>query len=418
MQRVWWRIGWRNLGRNRRRSLIAAAALAFGYLSVVVLMGWAKGLVAEMIGNGTGVLSGQLQVHADDFKPDENVHATIGGREGTDVAALIDIVRADPSVTAASPRVYGAGLVSTGSATAAGVFMGVDPELEIDVSLLLRVIEEGRAPRLGANEILIGAEMARAINASPGDEVVLVAPAIDGSIGNDLYTVSGVFKTGLVDLDRTFSVLPIDALQFLIAMEEERVHEVAATIPDPWRAPDAATRLADAMAASGLPVEVESWVTMRPEMVEYATLSESFQWVLLFIVFGVAIFGVANAMLMATFERRREFAVMLALGTRPGGILASVVAESLSLGILGLVGGVVVTFPILVWWHLAPPDMSWLFGEFTMQGALMRPILRVEYPWSMTWQAGLALFITAVLAALYPALRAARVPPADTLSDR
>ncbi len=417
MQHVWWLIGWRNLGRNRRRSLIAAAALGFGYFSVVVLMGWAKGLTAEMIGNGTGVVTGQLQVHADDFKPDESVHATIGGRAGTDVRALVARVRSDPAVIAAAPRVYGGGLVSTGSATVAGVFMGVDPDLEVDVSLLLTVIEAGRAPVLGSNEILIGFEMARTIKAAPGDEVVLVAPAIDGSLGNDLYTVSGVFKTGLVDLDRTFAVLPIDVLQSLMAMDVNRIHEVAATVPDAWRAEDAVTRLNAVMATGEPPIEIESWVTTRPEMVEYATLMESFQWILLVIVFGVAIFGVANAMLMATFERRREFAVMLALGTRPSGILASVVAESLSLGVLGLVGGVVFTFPILVWWHLAPPDMSWLFGEFTMQGALMRPILRVEYPWSMTWQAGLALFITAVLAAVYPAIRAGRVPPADTLAD-
>jgi len=418
MHRVWWRIGWRNLGRNRRRSIIAAAALGFGYFSVVVLMGWMNGLVAEMIGNGTGVLTGQIQVHADDYKPDKSVHATIGGRDGADIAALSAAVLSDPDVSAASRRVYGGGLVSTGSATAAGIFLGVDPDREADVSLMLNVIEEGRAPALGTNEILLGSEMARTVNVTPGDEVVIVAPAIDGSLGNDLYIVSGIFKTGLVDLDRTMAIFPIDALQYLMAMDPDRVHEIAATVPDPWRATGATSRLSEAFAGSGVGVDVESWITLRPEMVEYATLTESFQWVLLVIVFGVAIFGVANVMLMATFERRREFAVMLALGTRPSGILASVVSESLALAVLGLVGGIVVTFPIMVWWHLAPPDMSWLFGEFTMQGALMRPVLRVEYPWTMTWQAAIALFVTAVLAALYPAIRAGRVPPADTLSGR
>ncbi len=418
MQRVWWRIGWRNLGRNRRRSIIAAAALAFGYFSVVILVGWTKGLVAEMIGNGTGVLTGQLQVHADDYQPDKSVYATIGGREGADIAALSAVVTSDPDVSAASPRVWGGGLVSSGSATAAGLFLGVDPSREVAVSLILNVIVEGRAPALGANEILLGSEMARTVRVVPGDEIVIVAPAIDGSLGNDLFIVSGIFKTGLVDLDRTMAVFPIDALQLLMAMDSNRVHEVAATVPDPWRAAAAAERLTDAFAPGEVAVDVESWITLRPEMVEYAMLTESFQWILLVIVFGVAIFGVANVMLMATFERRREFAVMLALGTRPSGILMSVIAESLGLAVLGLVGGIVVTFPIMVWFHLAPPDMGWLFGDFTMQGALMRPVLRVEYPWTTTWQAALALLVTAVAAALYPAIRAGRVPPADTLSGR
>ena len=120
---VWWRIGWRNLGRNRRRSILAASMLAVGYFSVVMLVGWSTGLVAEMIGNGTGILTGQLQVHAADYQPDKSVHATIGGREGTDVAALVNAVRADPAIEAATPRVYGGGLVSTGSATVAAVFL-------------------------------------------------------------------------------------------------------------------------------------------------------------------------------------------------------------------------------------------------------------------------------------------------------
>ncbi len=280
---VWWRIGWRNLGRNRRRSILAASMLTVSYFSVVILMGWSKGLVAEMIGNGTGILTGQLQVHAVDYQPDKSVHATIGGREGTDIAALVDAVRADPAIEAATPRVYGGGLVSTGSATAAAVFLGVDPELEPQVSRIMRALDRGRHPRGGTNELLIGAEMARSLGAEPGDTVVVVAPAVDGSLGNDLFVVSGVFSSGLADLDRTFALIPIDALQFLMALEPNRIHEIAASVPDPWRAAEAAERLSSVLGATGFVVGVESWATLRPEMVEYAQLSQSFQWILLFI---------------------------------------------------------------------------------------------------------------------------------------
>ena len=86
------------------------------------------------------------------------------------------------------------------------------------------------------------------------------------------------------------------------------------------------------------------------------------------------------------------------------------------MGVLSLVIGSVVTFPLMVWWHTAPPDMGWLYGELSAFGTLMRPTLRVEYNFAVWLQAGLALFATAVLAALYPAWRASRVPPADTLS--
>ena len=153
-------------------------------------------------------------------------------------------------------------------------------------------------------------------------------------------------------------------------------------------------------------------------MVEYAQLSKAFQWILLFVVFGMAIFGVANTMLMATFERRYEFALLLALGATPGVIVRSVLWEAIALGALALAAGAAITFPVMVWWHLVPLDLSWLFGDFTMLGALMRPVIRIEYPWLMTVQAAVALFLTAALAALYPAIRAARLPPADTMAGR
>jgi ABC-type lipoprotein release transport system permease subunit len=334
------------------------------------------------------------------------------------VEAIVDLVAADPDVEAATPRVYGGGLVSTGSATAAALFLGVNPEGEPRVSKLMQGLERGRHPVTGANEILIGSEMARTLGAAPGDEVVVVAPAIDGSLGNDLFVVAGIFHTGLVDLDRAFAVLPIDVLQLLMAMPPSRVHEIAAHVPSPWRAVEALPRIQAGLTDGGFDATAESWVTRRPEMVDYANLSEAMEWFLLLIVFVMAIFGVANTMLMATFERRYEFALLLALGTTPWGVVQSVLYEALALGVIALAAGVAVTAPVMVWWYEAPPNVSWLFGEYTLSGALMRPVLRVEYPWVMAVGAGFALFGTAVLAALYPAVRAARVPPADTLSGR
>ena len=208
-ERTWWRIGWRNLGRNRRRSVITAVALAVGYFSVVVLVGWWDGVVVEMINNGTRVLTGQLQVHDAEYLPDRSVYRTLGGDAGVDLPALLSRIDADPAVAAAAPRVYGGGLVSSGDATAASAFVGVDPDLEPKVSRILGTVTEGRAPVRGAKELLLGAEMARILGVHPGVEVVVIAPAVDGSMGNDLFTVSGIFRTGMADLDRTFALVPI-----------------------------------------------------------------------------------------------------------------------------------------------------------------------------------------------------------------
>jgi ABC-type lipoprotein release transport system permease subunit len=415
---AWWRIGWRNLGRNRRRTLITAIGLALGYLAVVVMSGLSRGLVSEMIDNGTGMVTGQLQVFAEDYLPDRGIFATIGGREGVNVETLVATVNGDSRISAATPRVYAGGLVSTGDATAAGVILGVDPELEPRVSRLLSHIDEGRPPTPGQYEIVIGREMARQLDAAPGDEVVVVAPGADGSLGNDLFIVSGIFTTTVTELDLGHAVAPIEVVQELVALPPGRIHEIAARVDDPWAADAAAAGVEAAIGTQGPAAVVRPWTEFRPEMVEYANLVSSMEWMLIVFVFGMAIWGVANTMLMSSFERRREFAVLLALGGGPGFIVRSVLAEAVVLGAVALAAGLAVTLPILAWWKAAPPDMSWVYGGFTMAGGLMRPILRVEWPTSMIFITAGAMFVTALFAALYPAHRSSRVPPADTLAGR
>ena len=412
----WIRIGWRNLGRHRKRTVLTALGLGAGYFAVVFIVGWSDGITAEMVENATGLVSGQIEIHARDYRPERSLYETIGGRDGVDVPELLRTVSSDPAVVAAAPRVYAGGLVSSGESTSAGMLMGIDPEREPRLSRFLDELSDGRLPTPGRNELVVGVEMARELAVEVGDEVVVVAPGADGSMGNDIFRIAGMFRTGLAELDTTFVVLPLADLQLLVALEPGRIHEVSVATADPWIADATAENVAAALATAGLDLEVASWTELRPEMVEYVSLVDSFYFIVFGIVFMIAMFGVANTMLMATYERRREFAVMLALGTTPVKVVLIVIYEAVAMGVLSLAIGSAVTFPLMVWWHTAPPDMSWLYGELSAFGTLMRPTLRVEYNFVVWFQAALALLATAVLAALYPAWRASHAPPADTLS--
>jgi ABC-type lipoprotein release transport system permease subunit len=258
--------------------------------------------------------------------------------------------------------------------------------------------------------------MSRQLGVGARGELVLVAPAADGSMGNDLFTVAGIFRSGLQEVDTSYALVPLSSLQQLLALDPSRIHEIAVRTRDPWTAPEVASRIEPSLAAFGESLAVEPWTRLRPEMLDYVTLLDSWYWIILAIVFAIALFGVANTMLMATFERRREFAVLLALGTSPLQVVVTVVSEAVALGLLSLFAGALVTLPLMLWWQLSPPDLSFLYGEFTMFGALMRPVLRVEYDFVKSLWSGAALLATALAAAVYPAAHAARVPPADTLS--
>lgn len=412
----WWLIGWRNLGRNPRRTFITALGLAAGYFAVIFMIGFADGLKMEMIDNGTGLMTGQIQIHSPRYRPDRSLYETLGGRAGADFEAVIRTAVRDPAVVAAAPRVYGAGLLSSGQSTRGGMLMGIDLEREPGVSRLMNSLWQGRVPVPAANELMIGTEMARRLELKVGNEVILVAPAADGSMGNDVFRVCGLYRTGMADLDGAFALVPIRSLQRLLVLDPGRIHEIALSTSDPWLAPEAGRRLAAGLTPLGVEMEVLDWTGLRPEMLEYALLMDSWYSIVVIIVFAIALFGVANTMLMSTFERRREFSVMLALGARPHQILLTVVSEAMALGWISLALGVAVTFPLIAWWHHSPIDLSWIYGDLTMLGALIRPVLRIEYNLPMSVWTGLALLLTAVMAGLYPAARAAWLPPADTLS--
>ena len=412
----WLRIGWRNLGRNRKRTVLTALGLAVGFFAVVFIVGWSQGLMVEMVESATSLVNGQIEIHDAEYRPDRSLYDTLGGRDGTDVEALLRTIDGEPSVVAAAPRVYAGGLISSGQATSAGMFMGIDPARELTLNRFLDPLVEGRLPVAGQNELLVGEEMARQLSARLDDELVVLASAADGSMANDLYTLVGVFRTGLVELDATFVVLPLGDLQALLVLAPDRIHEIAVATTDPWIAETTAAGLAEVLPSGDRALEVVPWTVLNPAMVDYVALADASYLIIIIIVFGIAIFGVANTMLMATYERRREFAVMLALGATPRAVRGVVLHEAVALSVLSLALGAAMTFPLMVWFHTAPPDMSWAVDDVTIMGALLSPSLRVEYDVPFWIWSAISLFVTALLASLLPAWRAARVPPADTLS--
>ncbi len=188
---------------------------------------------------------------------------------------------------------------------------------------------------------------------------------------------------------------------------------------DPRTAPALGDSLAAAIGVRGLdyPVSPRPWTVFRAELAAYADLAGAVNGIIVGIVFIMAMFGVANTMLLGTFERRREFAVVRALGTGPSSVARTVVYEGLILGIVALTAGAVLSIPVLYWLHNYPPDLSDLFGDFTMAGAIVRPVLRAEYTLQGPLVSAAALLVTSILSAFYPAYRAVKILPADALAD-
>ncbi len=414
----WLRVGWRNLGRHRRRSIITAMALAWGFAAVVLFNGILEGMGSDFVRSGTDLMVGQIRIQNPDYEPERELWDVVGGDVGVPLAELLDRVRSDAAVVGAAPRLYGAGIIASDSTSRGGLLMGIRPEEERRVTYFLDGIVEGAAPEAGAHQVLLGQELARQLRTGIGEEVVLGAPAADGSMGNELFTVSGIVRTGIPEVDAAQVILQLDDLQFLVALGPDDVHEVAMAVRNPWDAPEVAERLSVGLSGLGTNIEVEPWTRFRPELVEFANLIGGMNWVILLVIFLMAAFGVANTMLMGTFERRREFAVVKALGMKPHRIMAMVGGEAVVLGLLAVAAGAVIALPLVLWLVHFPLDLTPLAGEQMFLDGLFRFVLRVEHSWGNPIRAAVGLILTATLAAIYPALRAIQVPAAEALAGR
>ena len=402
-------------------------AIALGYAMLMLFACLLHGLSQQMIDNGTRLGLTHMQLHAPEYYPDRSLYHTLGGRTGTKVEDLLTTLTTQPQVQAAAPRVYGYGLVSGGSHSAGAELLGIDPAREQLISSFHTRLTRGRflrEPNIdgtdgegganSTNEVVLGERLANAIAADLASEIVLVTQAADGSIGNDVYTVVGILRTGLEATDRGLVLLPLSTAQTLLSLSADRIHEVGIITTSAAEASGVAAAL-ESQLRSLLPVRIRAWPELSPALADYVQLSKSTNAILFSIVFLVAIIGVMNTMLMAVFERTHEFGVLMALGLRPVYLVGLIVIEALLLASVSLALGGTIGLPVLWYLQTYGLDLRSVMGEMSMAGVAIDPIWYGQHDFPSYVQAALGLTGVAAVSALYPALRAARFRPVEAM---
>jgi ABC-type lipoprotein release transport system permease subunit len=409
------RLAWRNLWYNPGRTLIAMAAIGVGYVMLLFVTCLMAGLRQQMIESGTDLVLSDIQVHAPNYYPDRPIQQTLGGRNGTDVGALLAAITADPRVQAASPRVYATGLISATGQSAGVELHGVVPKSEQTLTVLqTRMVKGSYLSGLMPKGVVMGDDLASTIGAAVGEEIVLLTPAADGSIGNDVYTVAGLFHTGLDAMDRGLVLMPLASLQELLRLPPGRIHEIGINLHDI----NTATTTAEALSVQlnkTLPVRVMPWQELAPELADYVQFNGRITSILSFIFFLMAAMGIVNTMLMAIIERTRELGMLMAVGMRPVQVVGLIVAEAAGLAGASLVLGGLLGVPLLWYLQVHGLNLSGNRGAVSLAGIVVGPLWHGRQDFPAYARAALGLAVTALVAALYPALRAARFRPAEAL---
>lgn len=400
------KLAWRNLLRNPRRSLLTIGAIAGGLAALIFLWAFIDGVNDQMIDNSTRYMSGHLQVHRSGYHEERTLDLLID-----DAARIAGAVAQQPDVVAVSTRMEGNAILSLGDKSRGVMVVGIDPQREREVTTLHEAVREGRFLSAGdADALVLGESAARALGAGIGSEVALVTQGADGSVGAARYRVRGIFKTRMDMLDGVLVFLPMAAAQQLFAAEGKATSIVARLARRDAAGPVAA-RL---QAMLGPEREVLTWQRLLPSVVQSVAFHEVTGYVLLLVLFVVVVVGVCNTALMAVMERTREFGVMMAVGTTRGQVTRLVFYESCLLGAAGLGIGMLAGVALARYFGTRGIDL----GEFTEAMETMQGLTSVIYPLARTDRAlvlAACVFATAVLAALFPAWKAASLQPIDAI---
>jgi ABC-type lipoprotein release transport system permease subunit len=401
------RMAWRNLWRNPRRTSLALAAIGLSLALVLVYDGALRAYADWMRETITGPLLGHVQVHAPGWRKDRAMDRTLRGTE-----EALAAVRAAPGVASASARVYAPALAALGEEGFAVLVLALDPAAEARPTGLLA----GTFERPAGKRVLMGKALAEVMGVGAGDVVALVGQGADGSLANDLFTVAGLVSTSVDLVNRQAVLMELPVARELFAMPDE-AHEIVVHGTDPGASRALAATLRAVPALAG--AEVLDWESLAPEMLALVEFVEV-AWVLvLALVFVAAAAGIANTMLMSTFERTRELGMLLALGARPRRIVVLVVSEALVLGLVGVLLGVAIGGGLVAVGHHTGWDYQALTGrgpsELSFAGLRWSLVLYPRLALADVLRGAGAVLVTALLAAAWPASRAARLEPSKAL---
>lgn len=397
------RLAWRNVWRNRRRTIITIAALTVAATAIVwfssLVDGMLEDLVKAQIQNGMGHVSVQPVGFEKNPLVDKYLH---------DPAPLVGIVKNELLVKTWAPRIEARGLASSPENSLGATIYGIDPTREKGVSSFHQAIAEG-SYFISADEsgVIIGSKMAEVLNVDLGDLVAVLVQNLKGEVAAEAYPLVGIMHTGFPNLDNNLVLMPLAQAQkqvsygdsytkiIIMAHQSEDMARLKASLAEKINEPG---------------VEVKTWEELYPMQQQLTQLYNASMvfFMLLFII--LTSFGMINTILMSVLERINEFGMMAALGMRPGQIFRLIMYEAVVLAFFGTLCGLAVGGGLDYINSIYGINLSAVAGTLKTLGLLSTVITTIIKPGAFIL-AALTVFITALVSALYPALKAARLRP-------
>lgn len=406
------RLGLRNLQRNFRRSLITVCSIGFGLSFILWLQAILNGSNASVVETITSTYHGHLQIFRKDYLADKMAQQFFVWSEDT-------LPQVPGTQIFAAPRVHMPALVSSGEQSVPIMLEGIDPEREPQVTRIKNSLAEGEFLEPEKNGecghyAYISKTLAKLLNVGLGEKIVVLAQATDGSMGNDLFRVKGLFSSGSPEYDKGVVISTIPCVQAVGVLGG--VHEVALRVKGK-ATPEKIQELLRPRLKDN--ETVLSWAEVNPRLATITKMNDANLIIVSVILFIVISLGIVNTFLVTVFERTKEFGVMMALGTSRRGIIGTVLCEAFFLGVSASLLGILAASLMITYHSKVGFDLRPLVGANLAVGMFKLELL--IYPvinWVGSAKATSLTVLVVMLSVLYPAIRASRLKPAAAIRSQ
>ncbi|MBL8395977.1 MAG: lipoprotein-releasing ABC transporter permease subunit [Candidatus Accumulibacter sp.] len=386
-------------------SLISMCGIALGVAALIVVLSVMNGFQTELRSRILAVVS----------------HVQISGAGGEMAAweKVVTMVSDQPHVIAAAPFVQAQGMLAYGEAVRGALVRGILPDQEDKVADFRPHMKSGQLGALMPDSfnIILGAELARALGVFVGDRVTLIAPqgvVTPAGVVPRLRTfnVVGLFEVGMYEYDNSLALIHLADAQRLYRMDD-RVSGVRLKLDDLFVAPQVARALAGRLEINAF---ISDWTRSHANFFRAVQIEKNMMFIILSLIVAVAAFNIVSTLVMAVTDKQADIAILRTLGASPGSIMAVFIVQGALIGFIGLglgiAGGVALALNI----DVVVPFIERLLGtQFLAKEVYYISNLPSELQWrDVTTITGVA-FVLALLATIYPSWRAARVNPAAAL---
>lgn len=396
---IYLKIAWRNLWRNRRRTMITVGSVFFAVLFAVVMFAILQGVYGNMIRNMAGFTTGFLQVHQKGYWDDKVLDNAM-----TLDDALLQQLESVDDITYTMPRIESFALMSTGDKSSPAMLMGIDPDREDAVNNLSGRMVEGEYFHAKDAAALVGEGLAQKLGLHAGDTLLMLGQGYHAATAYGKYVIKGVVEVGNPDLSKSLVYLPLNELQHMLSMPG-MVTSVAMMAK-----PGADLQKVTANLQAEIDTSVYNimdWTEMMPELVQTMEGDEAGNKIMIYILYMVIGFGLFSTVLMMLTERQHEFGIMTAIGTGRQKLAFIVFIEVMVIALIGIALGILGGMPILQYLDANPIQLTGELAEI-YESYGFEPIMPVLIHPEVFLSQAKIVFVIALIVSIYPIVKLLR----------